>query len=152
MNNILLIFASMSGNTEAVADEIVNGIKRAGGSVNVLDLIEVESASILLEYDAFLLGAYTWGDGELPDEFLDFYNEMNDLDLNGKMAAAFGSGDTSYPQFCKAVDLIEERLRERGAKVVQEGLKIELAPTDEEIEKCQKFGEQFVQMVYPATL
>ncbi|WP_243292109.1 flavodoxin [Bacillus sp. FJAT-47783] len=145
MEKIILVFASMSGNTEAMADEIVNGIKKAGGEVEVLDMIEATTASILEEYDGILLGAYTWGDGELPDEFLDFYDEMEDLNLKGKKAAVFGSGDTSYPQFCGAVDILTERLKERGAEMVLDGLKVELTPEGEDVEACIQFGERFVQ-------
>ena len=36
-------------------------------------------------------------------------------------------GDTAYELFCEAVTIFEERLVERGAELVQEGLKIELA-------------------------
>lgn len=37
--------------------------------------------------------------------------------------------------------IFEERLVERGAELVQEGLKIELSPEDEEdIEKCSNFA------------
>ncbi|WP_243387282.1 flavodoxin [Bacillus kexueae] len=145
MKKILLIYTSMSGNTESIAQEIVNGIKRTGEEVEVLELFEVESLSLLSEYDGILLGAYTWGDGELPDEFIGFYEELNDLDLRGKVCATFGSGDTMYPQFCAAVDLLEMKLRDRGATIVQQGLKIEFSPEGEEIEVCRMFGEQFAQ-------
>jgi flavodoxin len=40
------------------------------------------------------------------------------IDLSGKSAAAFGCGDSEYMYFCGAVDLLEERLEERGAKVL----------------------------------
>lgn len=147
MGKIILVFASMSGNTEAMADEIVKGIEKAGGEVKVFDMIEATNASILEEYDGIILGAYTWGDGELPDEFLDFYDEMEDLNLKGIKAAVFGSGDTSYPQFCAAVDILIERLKEQGSEIVLDGLKVELTPEGEDVEDCIRFGESFVQML-----
>ncbi len=57
-----------------------------------------------------LLGAYTWGDGELPDEFLDFMDEMLELDWKEAVTALFGSGDTSYRLYCGALDELEERM------------------------------------------
>ena len=70
-----------------------------------------------------------WG---LPFEAEDFHEDLENIDLSGKKVAVFGSGDTAYELFCEAVTIFEERLVERGAELVQEGLKIELAPEDEE--------------------
>ncbi|ANF97364.1 flavodoxin [Paenibacillus bovis] len=142
MPKILIVFASMTGNTEEMADLIAEGITSAGGVAELKQSMDVD-ADILLEYDAVMLGAYTWGDGELPDEFLDFYEDMDNLDLNGKKAAVFGSGDTAYDQYAAAVDLLTDKLRERGAEIVQESLKIELNPSAEDKETCRSFGKQF---------
>ena len=43
-----------------------------------------------------------------------------------------------------AVDILIEKLQERGA-VVLEGLKVELTPEDEDVEKCLQFGAEFVK-------
>ena len=94
-----------------------------------------------------LLGAYTWGDGELPDEFLDFYDEMEGLNLEPKVAAAFGSCDSSYQHWGGAVDILSEKLMELGADVVLDGLKIDCAPTGSEcIQYGQSFAEKLVKM------
>ncbi|MDO3413060.1 flavodoxin [Saccharibacillus sp. CPCC 101409] len=143
MSKLVLIYASMTGNTEEMSELITNGIEEAGGEVTI-KLAEDCEADILLDYDGIILGAYTWGDGELPDEFLDFYEELDDLDLAGKKAAVFGSGDTVYEQFAKAVDLLQEKLAERGAEMVLEPLKLELNPSGDEREACRTFGKSFV--------
>jgi flavodoxin I len=62
----LIVYASMTGNTEELADLIGKGIHDAGIKVDIKDILEVDVKD-LLDYDAILLGAYTWGDGELPD-------------------------------------------------------------------------------------
>ncbi|MBR3379205.1 MAG: flavodoxin domain-containing protein, partial [Bacillus sp. (in: Bacteria)] len=93
-----------------------------------------------------LLGAYTWGDGDLPDDFIDLYEEMEELDLTGKAFAVFGSGDTSYEHFCGAVDLIEEKVKELGGDIVLPSIKIELNPEGNEEEELISFGRQFVHL------
>lgn len=138
-----VIFTSMSGNTEEMADLVAKGAREAGAEVDQLDVLNVSSGD-LEQYDGLFLGAYTWGDGELPDDFEDFYEELDSVNLEGKIAAAFGSGDTAYPQFCKAVEILEEKLTERGAYVAIEGLKIELAPEGEDVDRCVEFGKQLV--------
>lgn len=141
--NYLIAYTSMTGNTEEIAEEIAEGIRRAGVNVEIKDILVVD-AEDLLHYDGILLGTYTWGDGDLPDEFLDFYEEMDQLNLTGVKAAVFGSYDSSYGNMGNAVNILMEKLTVLGARVVLEGLKIELAPTDEEKVLCRQFGKDFV--------
>ncbi len=150
MTNIVLIFASMSGNTEMMAEAVVKGIQEAGEEVKVIDVMNGAFAKGLLDFDGILLGSYTWGDGELPDDFLEFYEEMEGIDLTGKKAAVFGSGDTGYYDFCAAVDILTEKLKERGADVMPEGLKVDLTPGEEEEEACKTLGKKFVAFLNTA--
>jgi len=143
MTACLIIYASMTGNTEELATLIGEGIESAGGDVTMVDILDA-NASDLLGYEGVLLGAYTWGDGELPDEFLDFYLEMDELQLNGIRAAAFGSCDSSYEYVGRAVDILAEKLSEAGAEIILPGLKIEHVPTLQERQQCIEFGQTFV--------
>lgn len=140
----LIVYASMTGNTEEIANFIGKGIEEAGKTVEIKDILEINIED-LNNYEGILLGAYTWGDGELPDEFLAFYDEMDTLELSEQTAAAFGSCDSSYEHWGGAVDILTEKLVELGAEVVLEGLKIDLAPTPAEIEQCIGFGKLFVE-------
>lgn len=81
----------------------------------------------------------------MPYEAEDFFEEVQQLELNGLKTACFGSGDYSYPKFCEAVNLFSDMLQEAGAAVYQETLKIELAPeTDEDVESCREFARGFL--------
>jgi flavodoxin I len=133
----------MTGNTEEMANLIGEGIRQNKVTVEIKDILEVD-VSELLGYDGILLGAYTWGDGELPDEFLDFYDEMEGLNLESKVAAAFGSCDSSYEHWGGAVDILSEKLIELGADVVLNGLKIDYAPTGQE---CIQYGQSFAEKI-----
>ncbi|MDT3426737.1 flavodoxin I [Paenibacillus forsythiae] len=144
MAKILVVYASLTGNTEEIAELIAEGIRQSGGEA-VLKLVTDCNAFDIASYDGAVLGAYTWGDGELPDEFLDFYEELDEIDLAGTKAAVFGSGDSGYEIYCGAVDRIEEKLKERGAAIVQASLKIEYGPTAVEKEECRKFGQRFAE-------
>ncbi|TBL72382.1 flavodoxin [Paenibacillus thalictri] len=146
MKKIIIVYASMTGNTEEMAEEIAAGIRAAGIEPDLKSVLDA-SAVDLLKYDGILLGAYTWGDGDLPDEFLDFHEEMDDVDLDGRTAAAFGSADSSYRLFGAAVDQLVEKLQERGAYVALEGMKVELFPSEEDKEECRGFGRRFAESV-----
>ncbi|MDP4086679.1 MAG: flavodoxin [Bacillota bacterium] len=143
MKTIIIAYASMSGNTEKMADYIAEGIREEGYEVELKSSLRT-SVKDLLKYEGILLGAYSWGG--VPDEFIGLYNELAEVDLNGKKAAAFGSGDSKYRNhFGIAVNLINEKLQERGAEVILEGLKMNLAPEGNDIERCKDFGRQFVK-------
>lgn len=137
-------YVSMSGNTEDIANILKDSLLLSGCEVGMESLETVDVKSIL-EYDCIFIGAYTWGDGDLPYEAEDFYEELNEYDLTGVQTACFGSGDHAYPKFCAAVDTFANQLEKRGCHVFQQRLKIELNPeTDEQIRECQ----QFAQSVY----
>lgn len=144
MTNIVLIYASMTGNTEEMSEAIAEGVREEGAELVMKSVMDA-NASELEHYDGILLGAYTWGDGDLPDEFLDFCNEMDDIQLEQKKAAAFGSCDSYYSAYGAAVDLLIDKLKQRGAEVVLPGLKIDLEPSSQETEECGQFGKQFVR-------
>ena len=116
--------------------------EKLGNSLEINDITEISSASKLEKFDGILLGSYTWGEGDLPDEFLDLYEEMDEINLSGKKAVVFGSGDTVYDQYAGAVDILIEKLKARGAEVVLEGLKVDTSPTPDDIRNCKEFGKR----------
>ncbi|ATH91231.1 flavodoxin [Bacillus glycinifermentans] len=142
MGNVLLVYASMSGNTEAMADLIEKGLLEGGAEVDRHEAMDID-ASLFNDYRHIVLGAYTWGDGDLPDEFLDLYEEMEDLDFSGRTFAVFGSGDTSYEHFCGAVDILEKKIAELGGEIALPSVKIEMNPEGEEEAMLLEFGRAF---------
>ena len=144
MGKVLLVYASMSGNTEAMADLIEKGLLEGGAEVDRHEAMDVDAA-LFNDYQYMIFGAYTWGDGDLPDEFLDIYDDMEGMDFTGKMFAVFGSGDTSYEHFCGAVDILEDKIKELGGNVVLPSVKIEMNPEDEEEGMLLQFGRDFAK-------
>ncbi|MEW9702157.1 flavodoxin [Paenibacillus sp. SI8] len=146
MSSIIIVYASMTGNTEEIAEAIADGVREAGIEPVVKSVMDAKGQD-LEQYDGILLGAYTWGDGDLPDEFEDFYEEMDELNLQGRKSAVFGSADSSYSHFGAAIDTLEAKLAALGAERVLIGLKIELNPSKEEKQFCLDFGKQFAAAV-----
>ena len=145
--NTIIVFASMSGNTELMAHTIASELTKAGDQVTVKDAFEAD-AEELKSYERILVGSYTWGDGDLSDEITGFYDELATIDLTGKMAAAFGSGDTSYEHFARAVDILGEALKTQGCEILIKGLKVDSWSEDEEeIEtKCRLYAKELLSL------
>ncbi|MBM4763825.1 flavodoxin [Bacillus sp. B15-48] len=138
--NTIIVYCSMTGNTEQMAELIAAELTRLGDCVEVKDGIDAY-ADELIAYDRILIGSYTWGDGELPDEMLGFYEELQDTDLTGKIGAVFGAGDSSYDYFARAVDVLEETLKNRGCEIITNGLKVDKEFEEQVTTKCRTFCE-----------
>ncbi len=138
MEKVILIYGSTMGNTETLSGYVTSGLKKGGIEVTVKNVTEV-SIDELANYDIIVLGCSTWGDGKLQDDFIDFYEKMNEVKLDGKKAACFGPGDSVYPQFCKAVDMLEEKLKECGAEILLENFKVD-GDIDPEMDNAKNWG------------
>src|SRR5699024_796794 len=108
------------------------------------DVIDVD---ILQQYDALLVGTYTWDDGELPYEVEDFYIDIEDTDLSEMIAAAYGSADSFYDTFGGAIDLVHDHLKYLGAKVMHDPLKIDLEPSKKDEERCKELASTISEAI-----
>ena len=124
MAKVIVIYGSTTGNTETLTQSIEKDLKAFGVDVSVKNAAQANPEE-LKDYDGIILGSSTWGDGELQDDFVSFEEGMKKVRLNGKKAACFGPGDSMYPQFCKAVDILEEGLKKCGAEIIMDSLKID---------------------------
>ncbi|MBF0698550.1 flavodoxin [Streptococcus danieliae] len=136
-----IVYASMTGNTEEIADIVADKLRDLGVDVDIDECTTVE-AEDFLEADVAIVASYTYGDGELPDEIVDFYEDLKELNLEGKYYGVVGSGDTFYDEFCKAVDDFDQVFAEIGAEKISESVKVDLAAEDEDIENLEKFAEE----------
>ena len=108
-----IVYASMTGNTEEIADI----------EVEIDECTQVDAADFE-EADICVVATYTYGDGDLPDEIVDFYEDLQEIDLSGKIFGVCGSGDTFYDDFCKSVDDFEAVFTQIGAKKAPTALKL----------------------------
>lgn len=113
-----IFYGSTTGTTADVA-------RRIGTLLGVADadIHDVASTSpvALGGYDVLLLGSSTWGNGDLEDNWYDFVDGAQVLDLSGKKIALFGCGDESMADtFCNAVGTLYERFKDTGAEFIGE--------------------------------
>lgn len=110
-----IFYGSNTGNCEDVAKKIAKKL----GNIDIFNLDKTKIEKIN-EYDKIILGASTWGDGELNDDWESAWDDFKELDLSNKTIALFGLGDQeSYcDEFSNAIGIIYEHLQEVGIKVV----------------------------------
>nr|WP_275581582.1 flavodoxin [Amphibacillus cookii] len=141
-----MVYASMSGNTEEMAEAIGEQIKSLGFTIESFQIdIDDIAAFDLVNYDAILFGTYTWGDGELPYEVEDFHQDLGQEDLSGKLVGLFGSCDSYYPAYGAALEIMADQFHAVGSTVIDPLLKVDLTPDQDDIERCQQFANKFVE-------
>ena len=96
------------------------------------------------EADICVVATYTYDDGDLPDEIVDFYEDLQELDLSGKIYGVCGSGDTFYDEFCKSVDDFDAAFGKTGASKGAENVKVDLNAEEEDIENLEAFAKELV--------
>jgi flavodoxin I len=118
MSKIGLYYGTQTGKTEYVAEIIQKEF--GGDSVVTLYNIADVDISDLLEYDNIIVGCPTWNIGELQSDWDGVYQELDDLDFNGKKVAYFGTGDQiGYADnFQDAIGIIEEKISSLGGTTV----------------------------------
>ena len=141
-----IVYASMTGNTEEVADIVAETLENLGLEVEINECTQVD-ASEFKEADLCIVATYTYGDGDLPDEIMDFYDDLLELDLTGKIFGVCGSGDTFYDYFCKSVDDFETAFTKTGATKGATSVKVDLAAEEEDIEKLEAFAKELAAKV-----
>ncbi|POR01032.1 flavodoxin [Alkalispirochaeta sphaeroplastigenens] len=118
MAKTLIVFGSSTGVTEDVARSIGGSLEEAV-VVNVTDWNE-DSLKELDSFDLIVLGASTWGIGDLQDDWHVKLGLLENAPLAGKKVALFGTGDQeSYPDsFVDALGILAEAAEKAGATIV----------------------------------
>lgn len=145
MIQVLILYASSTGNTEQIACLLQQNINQKEFNITMksIEFEEMES-DLLTHYDGILFGTYTYDDGDLPFETEIFCDSLRNIDLKNKVVGVFGSGDTSYISFCEAVDLMKEEFQDSNATVVEHTVKVDLYPDEEEeLLSIKKLAGQF---------
>lgn len=144
MPKALVTFASLTGNDEEIANIMTTSLVNLGVDARMVECQSVY-ATDFLEEDICVVVTYTYGAAaDLPDEIVDLYEELADVDLTGKIFATLGSGEYDYEEFCKSVDDFTLQFKQAGATQAGEAVKIELYPEDEEIHAIEQLAQQCI--------
>lgn len=137
MAAIKVIYWTGTGNTEAMANLVAEGIKEAGKECEVLSVSDVTPADVKDE-TVFALGCPAMGDEELEDSEMEpFFAEVEGF-AAGKQIGLFGSYSWNDGKW---MEIWAERTAAAGATVVGgAGVIAYDAPDDEAAEACRALG------------
>ena len=136
MSKLAVIYWSMTGNTQAMAEAIADGAREAGAQADLfsVDQVTVDQA---LEYDKLALGCPAMGAEVLEEaEFEPFFTALEGR-LGGKRVALFGSygwGDGEW------IRTWAEDAEAAGARMVVEPVMANGAPDGDAETACAALG------------
>jgi len=119
---ILLLYGSQSGNTEGLAHQCSDFLLSLDGPVALKPKVVGMDAYTDLDLSSYSLIALlcsTWGDGDMPDHavaFWDFLQSDKAPRLETTSFAVLGLGDKSYKRFCQSGKNLDGRFETLGAK------------------------------------
>ncbi|MCR5101088.1 MAG: flavodoxin [Butyrivibrio sp.] len=138
MSKVLVCFWTGSGNTQKMADAIVEGAKSAGAEVEVtmFDSITPEACN---NYDVVAFGCPAMGAEVLEESLVEpFMTEYEGI-CSGKKLGLFGSYGWGDGQWMR--DWVD-RMNAAGANVITgEGLMANNEPDADALSECQSFGQ-----------
>lgn len=141
----LVVYATITGNNEDVADLVTESLEDRDVDVEMTEISLADPADFE-DVDICVVCPYTYDEGALPDEGMDFYEDLQEEELAGKVYGVAGSGDTFYgDDFCKAVDEFGKVLADTGASKGSENVHVNLAPDEDDVKKLDHFADELVK-------
>ena len=142
--SVSVVYWSGTGNTQAMAEAVAEGIRTAGQEAALMEVSAADRAS-LASGNAFALGCPSMGAEQLEETEMEPFVEALEPLVSGKTILLFGSygwGDGEWMRDWA------ERMKNAGAVLVrEEGIIANEAPDDDALEECRSAGRELAAKV-----
>lgn len=112
-----LFYGTTTGNTGDIADKVKEHWDV--GEISLFDVVD-SSLNQVNDYDLIIFAIPTWDYGEVQEDWLEVWEEVDQIDFSGKQVAFIGLGDQfGYPEwFVDAMGMLHDKVVVKGAEVV----------------------------------
>ena len=141
MKKAAVIYWSGTGNTEAMANAVLEGMKSAGADAVLLTASDVD-ASAVGGYDAVALGCPAMGSEVLEEDVFEPMFSSCKRQFVGKSAALFGSYGWGDGEWMRSW---EKDCDDAGISLVCESITCCEAPDDDVLAACQAMGRKLAE-------
>jgi len=115
---LTIISASHTGNGRKISEKLLAAVQALGMQARMIKAGDYQPREIAKEKLLYIVIS-THGDGDPPDEargLYEFLGTKRAPQLPELQYSVLSLGDTSYPKFCEAGRVVDERLAKLGAK------------------------------------
>lgn len=142
----ILIYATNTGSTLEVANYIASEFSKENQEIKVEDVRNL-TPETLNDYDLIILGAPTWGEGELLESFSRVLEKFADKKFTDNKFAVFGLGDSTYAHFCGAAHHLESFVKNVQGALIAPTLKIDnfYFNQQQEIPKISEWAKEILK-------
>jgi uncharacterized iron-regulated membrane protein/flavodoxin len=116
-NSVLILFGTVTGNAESLAQRTAEVIARRGFKVRVKDMAHYAVDALSHEKCVVIITS-TYGNGEPPDDAAPFWKgvvQRDGLNLRGVKFSVLALGNSTYDHFCKCGRDLDAALERHGA-------------------------------------
>lgn len=142
MARVMIAYASLTGNTEKMAQYIAEGIRISGCEVVIKNISGIKEASVLEGFNGYIFGSPTFH-RDMADNMKNFLFLAKKVNLEGKLAGAFGSYTHSGDAPNMILETMEYVYKMEPFKLSSFNLKESLIDTPDGIHACQDYGKTF---------
>ena len=117
VNAVTILVGTMTGTAEIVAQDVRDAIAAAGRAAEILPMDDLDP-SVFGRPGVFLICSSTYGQGDVPDNAMKFYEAMGQQgpDLGHVQYGVFALGDRTYTDtFCHGGKRFDELMARLGA-------------------------------------
>ena len=140
---ISIVYWSQTGNTQAMAEAISEGVTEAGKEAKIIDVTDASLDALKTE-KVFALGCPAMGAEVLEESEMEPFVSELEGSVGGKTIALFGSYGWGDGQWMRDW---EDRMKAAGATVVGgEGVICQETPDDEALENCKALGKELAAL------
>jgi len=138
MGKFLIVYATRTGETQAIADLIGEGIRLAGHQADVVNVKTIKGEADLAGYDGYAFGSATYH-GEMLQAMKTFLFMAEKAQLEGKAGGAFGSFGWSG----EANDRIYQTMKNIfKMDMVADSLRLKSSNLGGGVQMAQEYGRQ----------
>ncbi len=139
---VVIVYVSAYQNTRRMGEAIREGMSDEKVRVVLLDINATDTEMLrdaIERADGLVVGTPTLA-GDAPKPIWDVLSLIVTVSGKKRWGAVFGS----YGWSGEAIKMVEERLKGLGIRLASSGLRVNFAPTEEDLAQCREFGRRFV--------
>ena len=143
---VVLIYASMYGNTERMANAIANAISKEHGKIKVYNLSKTDISFIVPEiwrFKALILGCPTYNTKLFP-LMGNLIRIIENDNIANHLIGIFGT----YGWSGGAVSALKEFAQKGNWKLIDPVIEAKCSPTEEDLKNCEILGRNIARLLY----